>query len=206
MPTLRKKKDKELYYALTSISGKVVTFQLSRHGLQRLLGVGLSDGDQFERGVLLDLYNSGDAFTLGSTRIAPPEDFGGRQLELDFSDDPTPESAFPSCSRCTSAQDLYLVTPRDEQPHDGYVLCADCRLTQTGPPDVSMPLHMVTRTILAGLHEAGLLTNPDIQVTQYRTSLEINFENKWEELRKRKSRRQEPLFPHADRSQRPLIE
>ena len=116
MPTFRKSKDAEHYFALTSISGRVITFQLSQSGRERLLAAGFRDGDKFERDMLFDLYRSGDAFTYGTgTSVALEQD---RQLQLDFAEETTPDRIFPACSGCGSVDDLHLALGRGTSPYD----------------------------------------------------------------------------------------
>jgi hypothetical protein len=82
MPVLNKYKGKEKYYVLTSISGKIVTFQLTNEGHLKLLEAGINNEERFGRALLFDLYRTGDAFTHG----AGPGKLEGtdkRQLALD---------------------------------------------------------------------------------------------------------------------------
>ena len=109
MPVLHKYKDRDGYYILTSIKGLVVTFQLTPEGLEKLITYGIEIGKKFPRALLLDLYRTGDAFTYGTGVEETIPKIDARQLELDFSDDPEPESMFPSCANCASLNDLHLV-------------------------------------------------------------------------------------------------
>ena len=165
MPTLRRKKDKSKHYVLTSIAGQVITFQLTENGQKRFLGAGLKDGDGFDRAVLFDLYRAGDAFTHGSGTDYATED--SHQLLLDFPDDATPESIFPSCSKCGSPKGLNLVNCSNNPLHDSYILCPSCRATQTIGPDVSMPLPILSRSIIAQFQQMGQMLRPDARVALY---------------------------------------
>jgi len=114
MPVLHKYKDREKYYVLTSISGKIVTFQLTNEGHLKLLESGIKNEERFGRALLFDLYRTGEAFTHG----AGPGKIEGtdkRQLALDFADDPEPESIFPSCSVCNSINLKTAVNPQISQ-------------------------------------------------------------------------------------------
>ena len=104
MPVLHKYKDREKYYVLTSISGKIVTFQLTAEGHEKLLKSGIKNEERFGRALLFDLYRTGDAFTHG-TGPGKIEGADKRQLVFDFPDDPEPGSIFPSCSVCNSIND-----------------------------------------------------------------------------------------------------
>jgi hypothetical protein len=202
MPTLRKRNDEDEYYVLTSISGRVITFQLTHTGRDRLLAAGLQDGDRFSRGILHDLYISGDVFTYGLGATHPPED--ERQLDFDF--DPIPESVFPSCSKCSSQLDLFFVTSPDDVTCDAFVLCQHCRSIRNASSDVSLPLPLVSRLIFVRLQNTGRVKSPDMQVRLHMEKLEGDFQKSWDDLQKRKGRRQEILFPVDDGAQRRLIE
>ncbi len=94
-------------YVLTSIGGAVITFQLTSEGLQKLKATGVQPEQQFPRGLLLDLYRTGDAYT-GGSGVEEPTTESLNQLELDFAHDPDPETLFPSCEDCASVEDLHL--------------------------------------------------------------------------------------------------
>jgi len=204
MPTFRKSKDADHYFALTSIGGQVITFQLSQAGRDRLLAAGLKDGDRFHRGILADLYRDGDAFTLGSGVSPSAED--RRQLHFDFPDDSTSETVFPSCSQCASLEDLHLRAGREGTPQDSYLLCARCRMVTAVGQDVSIPLPLVSRPLLNRLVQLGFMKSPDAKVARYRDGLEMDFQKTWDELRKKKGIHQDTLFPRDSGPQRRLIE
>src|SRR6476469_4901310 len=101
MPRLHKYHQKDACYVLTSIGGAVVTFQLTPEGEHKLTDAGVMPGDKFPRGLLLDLYRFGDAYTGGGgveTSLPSARD----QLEMDFENDPDSETAFPACDVCGS--------------------------------------------------------------------------------------------------------
>src|SRR4030042_35055 len=102
MPVLHKYRDKEGYYVLTSIHQTMVTFQLTVKGEERLLSSGIRDKETFNRGLLLDLYRSGDAYTHGTGSDEEISRADSRQLQFDFRNDPDPESLFPTCAHCSS--------------------------------------------------------------------------------------------------------
>ena len=146
MPVLHKYKDREKYYVLTSISGKIVTFQLTAEGHEKLLKSGIKNEERFGRALLFDLYRTGDAFTHG----AGPGKLEGtdkRQLALDFADDPEPESIFPSCSVCSSINDLHLVEVNDKE-HFAGIYCRECRKIRSATINTSIPLPLINRGLL----------------------------------------------------------
>jgi len=92
---------------LTSVRGTVVTFQLTPEGERKLRLAGVAPGSRFQRAILLDLYRTGDAFTHGAGAGDPAEP--PAQLEIDFTNDPEPETAFPACSGCAGVDELHLI-------------------------------------------------------------------------------------------------
>src|SRR4030042_2112917 len=146
MPVLHKYKDREKYYVLTSISGKIVTFQLTAEGHEKLLESGIKNEERFGRALLFDLYRTGDAFTHG----AGPGKLEGtdkRQLALDFADDRGPGSIFPLCSVCSSINDLHLVEVNDKE-HFAGIYCREGRKIRSATINTSIPLPLINRGLL----------------------------------------------------------
>jgi hypothetical protein len=115
MPVLHHYKGRNEHYVLTSIRGNIITFQLTQTGEQRVRSAGIQSGETFGRALLLDLYRSGDAFTHGT---GPGEEIpkaDSRQMELDFKNDPDPESLFPNCANCSSPVGLHLVEVKEKE-------------------------------------------------------------------------------------------
>lgn len=169
MPVLHKYKDKEKYYVLTSISGKIVTFQLTNEGHLKLLKSGINNDERFGRALLFDLYRTGDAFTHG----AGPGKIEGvdkRQLVFDFPDDPEPESIFPSCSVCKSINDLHLVEVKDKE-HFAGIYCSDCRKIRSSTINASIPLPLINRGLLSRVLEMNNIQKTDKSLTEYRLNL-----------------------------------
>ena len=200
MPVLHKYKDKEKYYVLTSISGKIVTFQLTNEGHLKLLESGIKNEERFGRALLFDLYRTGDAFTHG----AGPGKIEGadkRQFVLDFADDPEPESIFPSCSVCNSINDLHLVEVKDKE-HFAGIYCSDCRKLRSSTINTSIPLPLINRGLLSRVLEMNNIQKTDKSLTEYRKLLDTEFINRWEEIAKttsvKKSQSQNRLFKSED--------
>jgi hypothetical protein len=198
MPVLHRYADKESYYVLTSIKGNIITFQISRAGEEKLLSAGILPNQQFSRALLLDLYRTGDAFTHGSGpgAIRPPVD--DRQLALDFANDPEPETLFPACSSCASINDLHLVEIKDKD-HYASLLCDRCRVSKSAVIDSSLPLPLVTRSLLSGLIEIKSIAHVDDSVITYKKLLDAQFATKWETAAKTKSATQGKLFGKDER-------
>jgi hypothetical protein len=200
MPVLHKYKEKEKYYVLTSISGKIVTFQLTTEGHEKLLKSGIKNGERFGRALLFDLYRTGDAFTHG----AGPGKLEGtdkRQLALDFADDPEPESIFPSCSVCNSINDLHLVEVKDKE-HFAGIYCSDCRKIRSATINTSIPLPLINRGLLNRVLAMNNIQKTDDSLTAYRKLLDTEFASRWEEIAKTKAseqaKKQDKLFNFED--------
>jgi hypothetical protein len=200
MPVLHKYKDKEKYYVLTSISGKIVTFQLTAEGHEKLLKSGIKNEERFGRALLFDLYRTGDAFTHG----AGPGKLEGtdkRQLALDFADDPEPESIFPSCSVCNSINDLHLVEVKDKD-HFAGIYCSECRKIRSATINTSIPLPLINRGLLSRVLEMNNIQKTDKSLTEYRKLLDTEFINRWEEIAKtntsKQAKKQDQLFNFED--------
>ena len=200
MPVLHKYKDKEKYYVLTSINGNIVTFQLTNEGHKKLLDAGIKNEERFKRALLFDLYRTGDAFTHG-TGPDKIEVVDKRQLVFDFSDDPEPESIFPSCSICNSINDLHLVEVRDKE-HFAGIYCSDCRKLRSATINTSIPLPLINRNLINRIFEMNNITKSDKSLTAYRKLLDTEFANRWEEIAKsrnvKKSTTQNRLFESED--------
>jgi len=182
-----------MYYVFTEIKGKIIAFQLTTDGEQRLKSAGIFPGKTFGRALLLDLYRSGDAFTYGRGLDQIEKDLEPHQLEFDFAKDPEPESLFPLCAVCSSPDDLHLVEIKGNN-HYASLLCADCRKNQRGFIDTSVPLSLVTRAILKQLLDMKHIEKKDSAVSNYQSLLEAEFKSRWDALKKRKKTKQEKLF------------
>lgn len=185
MPVLHKYKDREKYYVLTSISGKIVTFQLTNEGHLKLLESGIKNEERFGRALLFDLYRTGDAFTHGAGP-GKVEGVDKRQLLFDFPDDPEPESIFPSCSVCHSINDLHLVEVKDKE-HFAGIYCSECRKIRSSTINTSIPLPLINRGLLSRVLEMNNIQKTDKSLTEYREQLDAEFANRWEEIAKTKT-------------------
>jgi hypothetical protein len=132
---------------------------------------------------LLDLYRKGYAFT-GHSGIKPVKGQG----VLDFSDDPEPETMFPSCSACKSHEDLHFVEMLGNK-HSANIFCGTCRKKKLTEIDTSIPLPFVTRSILNRLLTMKDIHNIDKSVTAYQDLLNAEFSEKWKALAESKKRK-----------------
>jgi hypothetical protein len=199
MPRLHQYRDRNACYVLTAIRGAVVTFQLTAEGEKKLAAARIGPGEQFPRALLLDLYRTGDAFTGGNTAATLALDSAG-QLEMDFANDPDPETAFPACDVCRSVNDLYLTIAGNPDDLVAQLQCATCRNLPTAHPDSCIPLGLLSRPVLSRLFQVKTVGAKSSGVKQFEELLRAEFESKWEALRKRRGTPQKSLFdvPPAD--------
>src|SRR5712671_6033424 len=137
MPRLHKYRERNACYVLTAIRGAVITYQLTPDGERKLAAAGITAGQQFHRALLLDLYRTGDAFTRGSG-VDDPALAAAGQLEMDFANDPDPETAFPACDVCKSVNDLHLTLTGRAEDLIAQLQCAVCRALPAARPDTSI--------------------------------------------------------------------
>ncbi len=194
MPRLHKYRERNACYVLTAIRGAVITYQLTADGERKLTAAGIAPGQQFQRGLLLDLYRTGDAYTGGSGLAKLELDAAG-QLEMDFANDPDPETAFPACDVCRSVNDLNLTITGKPDDLIAQLQCAACRAaTPAARPDTSIPVGLLSRPILSRLFQIKTVAKKGGNVTQFEELLRTEFESKWEALRKRRGTAQTSLF------------
>lgn len=146
--------------------------------MRRLLEAGIIPDQPFGRALLLDLYRSGEAFTGSGTSDLKRSEIERIQLEFDFTNDPEPESMFPSCSLCSATDDLHLVEIKNRN-HRASILCPQCRFERSAFVDSSLPLPLVSRGILSRFLAMKGIKEVDDTVTAYKKLLETEFENKW---------------------------
>lgn len=198
MPRLHKYRDRNSCYVLTAIRGAVVTFQLTADGEKKLTAARIAPGQQFPRAILLDLYRTGDAFTGGSAAASLALDSAG-QLEMDFANDPDPETAFPACDVCGGVNDLYLTIRGKPEDLVAQLQCAACRNLPGTPSDSCIPLGVLARPVLSRLFQVKTVAARSAGVKQFEELLRSEFESKWEALSKRLGHAQKSLFdPGAD--------
>ena len=190
MPRLHKYRNRNACYVLTAIGGKVITYQLTPEGEKKLAAVRIGPGEQFERAILLDLYRSGDAYTGGSGADDPL----ASQMEMDFANDPDPETAFPACDICKSVYDLHLTIRGKPEDLVAQLQCADCRALPGDHSDTSIPVALLSRPLLSRLFQMKSVRAKGGNVKQFEELLQTEFESKWEAHRKRRGAAQTSLF------------
>jgi len=185
MPVLHKYKDRADYYILTRIQDNIITFQLTDEGQRRLQEAGIGTGEKFPRALLLDLYRFGEVFTHGTWSCEVIDGHEQTVIVFDLPNDPDPEKMFPSCSACSSINDLHLVEMKKGE-HNASILCADCRSKKIATFDTSIPLALLSRAILNRVIAMKEITKLDASVKAYKELLDAEFESKWNAYRKEK--------------------
>jgi len=193
MPRLRKYRNRENCYVLTSIRGVVITFQLTPQGERKLKEAGIDPEQNFPRGLLLDLCRTGDAYT-GGSGVSDPIANSVDQLELDFSQDPDPETLFPYCDDCGSVHDLHLSIAREEGALAAKLQCPHHRDVNSYLLDTCIPLRLLTLMLFGRLFEIKSVTKKYEGVNRFEDLLRSEFKSKWEELRKLRHSSQQRLF------------
>src|SRR5205814_1519468 len=146
---------------------------------------------------------TGDAFTRG-TGVDDPALAAASQMEMDFANDPDPETAFPACDVCKSVNDLHLTFTGRAENLIAQLQCAVCRALPTARPDTSIPVALLSRPILSRLLQMKPVTGKGKNVKQFEALLHAEFESKWEALRKRHAASQTSLFKSGPTDQLPL--
>jgi hypothetical protein len=200
MPKLHQYQSRVGYYVRTSIHGNVLTFQLTAQGERKLIEAGIIPDDRFPRALLLDLYRSGDAFT-GGTGIGEGVAESLDQLELEFAQDPDPETAFPACDECGSLDDLHLSIVRDDGDLTGKLQCAWCRNMASQSLDTCIPTRLMSLTSLTQLFEIKEVTVKEKNLIRLEDLLRREFDSKWEELRRLRGALQQSLFESGPEGQ-----
>jgi hypothetical protein len=196
MPKLHQYRNRNACYVLTSIRDAVVTFQLTPEGEKKMRLAGIAPGSRFQRAILLDLYRTGDAFTLGTGTgdLAEPP----AQLEIDFADDPDPETAFPACSDCASVDDLHLTLCAEPAGLMAKLQCPKCRAKATAAGvDTSIPVALLSLATLKRLFALKPAATRHDSVTRLQDLFQAEFESKWAALRKTRRASQPSLLDGA---------
>lgn len=191
MPLLEKYAGRDAYYVLTRINDAVVTYQLTAGGERKLASAGVSAGQHFERALLLDLYRTGDAYAPGHEF---PEAVRANQLSLDLVGDPSPESAFPTCDGCRSVIDLHLELTGSRGARSAHLHCPSCRATPTAIADTSIPLTLLSRSLVTRLFGDLEVATRSANVIRYVSLLDAEFVQRWDAVRKQRATVQSQLF------------
>jgi hypothetical protein len=186
MPVLHEYVNRSGYYIKANVNGNVVAFQLTTEGYKKLSGAGISVEKPFSRFLLIDLYKKGDVFTHKSG-VIPPEfqQRKGEQLEIEFPPEPEAEKLFPRCSSCSSIKDLHLVEIISAK-RSAKILCSECRVNNRTSIDSSIPLYFLTRSNLKHFLTENQFEINDPAVVDYQKLLDMEFEEKWSQLKSKK--------------------
>jgi hypothetical protein len=193
MPRFHKYLSGENCYVRTSIRGRIITFQLTPEGQRKLKEAGVTPEQTFPRALLLDLCRTGDAYT-GGSGVSEPITGSLNQLELDFPQDPDPETSFPCCDDDGSLDDLHLSLVREQGTLAAKLQCPHCRDVTSHTLDTCIPLRLVNLGLFGRLFEIKPVTKKYEGVTRLESLLCSEFDLKWEELRKLRRASQTSLF------------
>ena len=156
--------------------------------LHKLTDAGVMPGDKFPRGLLLDLYRFGDAYT-GGGGVGTSLPSAGDQLEMDFENDPDSETAFPACDTCGSIADLHLILRGDKNGLAAKLECTTCRgKPSVQPLDTSVPVALMSRSLFSRLCQLKPVAIKGKNITRFQDLLNAEFESKWENLRTSKGK------------------
>jgi hypothetical protein len=195
MPRLHTYRQRHGQYVLTEVDGMVVSYQLTAAGEERLAQAGITAGEPFDRALLLDLYRTGDAYALGNEF---PEAVLANQLPLDFAGDPHPASAFPVCDGCRQAIDLHLSLSGQRLDVTAQLQCPHCRASSSMRMDTSIPLRLLSRSLVTRLFESKQVVRQSENVVRYLALLDEEFQQHWARYRTRDAVRQAQLFSDSD--------
>lgn len=200
MPTLRQYKNSDNVYILTKINGAIITFQTTNTGKQRLLDSGIGPGEQFGRALLLELCNSGDAFTFSAS---PDIDLSGwTQITLDFTNDPDPEELFSTCAACSSPYGLHLVEVIEPGNRYLSVRCQECRDKDIAKIGMCIPTPLLTRQVFNRMMEMSGAIELDQAAANFKSLLEREFIQKWDKIKRGKTKVvQDSLFSASEEAQ-----
>jgi hypothetical protein len=174
----------------------MVTFQLTPEGERKLRLARIAPGSRFQRAILLHLYRTGDAFThgTGAGDLAEPP----AQLEIDFANDPDPETAFPACSDCASVDDLNLTLYAAPAGLAARLQCPRCRAkSAAGDMDASIPITLLSLATLKRLFALKPAATRHESVTRLQDLFQDEFESKWAALCKTRRASQPSLLDGA---------
>lgn len=204
MPVLHKYKKRNEHYILTRLSGAIITFQITTEGRCRLAALGVEEGQQFGRSLLMELCKSGDAYT---SATAPEIDLSGWvQTSLDFSDDPVPESSVPVCAGCGSPYGLHLVSiTRKGQAPVLSIRCDGCCASQRELVGICVPAPALTRPFMKRIMGFSGIEALDAAAEAYRDMLECTYLDRLYQARPSVKPVQESLFGTDNQGQGKLL-
>lgn len=205
MPVLHTYRNKEGYYILAGVNGKIITYRLSNEGARQLGENGINQGVKFPWSILLELIRQGDAYT-GNSGVDAEDLSGWSQLGFTFDIDehePANDEPVPLCA-CGSMEGLHIAGLNDSSTAS--LLCDECRKSRRGQIDASVPVYMInTPPALDHLLDRSGLT-PDASVKKYRELLNMTLAAKWQSRRLPKTKAvQAGLFGEPEKPQQSLL-
>lgn len=189
MPVLKSYANSSGHYIHASVRGSVVTFQLTERGFARLSAVGVGLGERFNLTLLADLTREGDAFT----RRRSPGYHEAEQFELDFKESTESEVLFPACSVTGRFDDLNLVVLSVAGELRVQLLVSEERDRVAGTVHLSVPLAILSPTVLDQLESTEHLPLGCPVVQELRQWFRQDASAEWDRLKRSRNIRQVAL-------------
>jgi hypothetical protein len=187
MPVLKSYTDGSGYYIHASVRGAVVTFQTTKRGVEKLTAAGVQSGVRFALRLLADLTRTGDAYT----HHGGVEFYQAEQFEFDFKESQESESLFPACAITGTFDDLHLVTHEAEGETRTELLAPSARALLTGRIKLSVPLSILSPSVLTTLETTGQLPEGTPAVAALRRWYAEDASAEWDRLRRERETRQQ---------------
>ncbi len=180
MPVLKSYKNTEGHYILASVRGSVITFQLKDRGYDRLMQIGIGDGDSFHLGLLADLTRQGDAYT-GGRGVAYHE---AEQFLFDFTESEESKDLFPACKVTGRFDDLHLVAYKDREQLSAQLLAPEAISSLAGSIHLSVPITILNLGALGWLESSGHVPQGCDAVQSLRDWFRKEASTEWEQIKK----------------------
>ena len=187
MPVLKSYTDGSGHYIHASVRGAVVTFQTTKRGVEKLTAAGVQAGARFPLRLLADLTRTGDAYT----RRGGVEFYQAEQFEFDFKESQESEALFPACAITGTFDDLHLVLHEIDSETRTELLAPSARTALTGCIKLSVPLSILSPSVLTTLETTGQLPEGTAAVAALRRWYAEDASTEWDRLRREREKRQQ---------------
>lgn len=189
MPVLKSYTDGSGHYIHASVCGAVVTFQTTTRGVEKLAAAGVQSGERFALRLLADLTRTGDAYTRhGGVGFHEAEQF---VFEFESKESQESEALFPACAVTGTFDDLHLVTHEAEGETRTELLAPTARTALTGRIKLSVPLSILSPSVLTTLETTGQLPEGTPAVAALRRWYAEDASAEWDRLRREREQRQQ---------------
>ena len=186
MPILKSYTDGSGHYIHASVRGAVVTFQTTTRAVEKLGAAGVPVGVRFSLRMLADLTRTGDAYT----HRGGVEFYEAEQFEFDFKESQESEGLFPACAVTGGFEDLHLVAYDGDGEQRVELLGPSARAGLSGPVGLSVPISILSRSMLGVLESTGKVPGQSATVLALRRWYEEEASAEWERVRRERQARQ----------------